>query len=138
MKNPRKTILYLFLIFHLLNFIGALYIDARQDDLGFLLSMKGYLPWMKYFAMTGLVLFLVAYIVVLRDTRLLRKTVEQSKEDHTLLKAKLFDLQEASKNTNTSFSSATTEEPSKTTLDITDEKEEKEESGESEEEQTSP
>ena len=95
MKNPRKTITYIFLSYLLIFVFGALYIDARQDDLGFLLSIKGYLPWMKYFAILGLVLFLVAYIVVLRDTRTLRKNVNQAKEEHTLLKAKLFDLQEA-------------------------------------------
>jgi hypothetical protein len=94
MKNPRKTIIYLFLIFHLLHFIGALYIESRQDDLGFLLSIKGYLPLMKYFALSGLILFLIAYIVLLRETRFLRKEVTLAKEEHTELKAKLFDLQE--------------------------------------------
>jgi hypothetical protein len=107
MKNHRKTLIYLFLIFHLLHFIGALYIDAKQDDLGFLLSIKGYLPWMKYFALSGLVLFLVAYIVIMRDTRLLRKSVEQAKEEHTTLKAKLFDFQEASKKSETSMATST-------------------------------
>ena len=107
MNNPRKTVIYLFLIFHILQFIGALYIDARQDDLGFLLSIKSYLPWMKYFALSGLVLFLVAYIVVMRDSRFLRKSVNQAKEEHTSLKAKLFDFQEASKKSDTSISTAT-------------------------------
>ena len=107
MKNPRKTVIYLFLIFHLLHFIGALYIDSRQDDLGFLLSIKGYLPWMKYFALSGLVLFLVAYIVVLRDSRILRKSINLAKEEHTSLKAKLFDFQEASKKSDTSISTTT-------------------------------
>lgn len=110
MKNPRKTLIYIFLIFHLVHFIGALYIDARQDDLGFLLSIKGYLPWMKYFALTGLVLFLVAYIAVMRDSRLLRKSVDQAREEHTSLKAKLFDFQEASRKSDASVSSSTSKE----------------------------
>jgi hypothetical protein len=110
MKNPRKTLIYIFLIFHLIHFIGALYIDARQDDLGFLLSIKGYLPWMKYFALTGLILFLVAYIAVMRDTRLLRKSIDQAREEHTSLKAKLFDFQEASRKSDTPVSTTTSVE----------------------------
>lgn len=94
MKNPGKTLIYLFLTFHLLHFIGALYIDSRQDDLSFLLSMKGYISWMKYFALSGLVLFISAYFIVTRDARILTKSLENSKEEQTALKAKLFDLQE--------------------------------------------
>lgn len=116
MKNPRKTLIYIFLIFHLIQFIGALYIDARQDDLGFLLSIKGYLPWMKYFALTGLVLFLAAYIAVMRDTRLLRKSIDQAREEHTSLKAKLFDFQEASRKSDFPVPTTTaTETPEKET-----------------------
>lgn len=133
MKNPRKTIIYLFLIFHLLQFIGALYIDARQDDLGFLLSIKGYLPWMKYFALSGLVLFLIAYIVVLRDTRSLRKAVEQAKEEHTTLKAKLFDLQEATKKQGSALPTSSRPEVSEKPADIPpEEKGVEDESGEKE------
>ena len=97
MKNPRKTLVYIFLTYLLIFEFGALYIDARQDDLGFLLSIKGYLPWMKYFASIGLVLFIISYIVIIRENRTLRKSVDQAKEEHTMLKAKLFDFQEASK-----------------------------------------
>ena len=124
MKNPRKTIIYLFLIFHLLQFIGALYIDARQDDLGFLLSIKGYLPWMKYFALTGLVLFLVAYIVVIRDTRSLRKALNQAKEEHTTLKAKLFDLQEVTKKSETTVAATSAADTTKEIPDKATEEEE--------------
>jgi len=124
MKNPRKTLIYIFLIFHLIQFIGALYIDARQDDLGFLLSIKGYLPWMKYFALTGLVLFLASYIAVMRDTRLLRKSIDQAREEHTSLKAKLFDFQEASRKSDSSVPTTTSEEtPEKETEENGDEDE---------------
>ena len=124
MKNPRKTIIYLFLIFHLLHFIGALYIDARQDDLGFLLSIKGYLPWMKYFALSGIVLFLVAYIVVLRDTRFLRRELTQAREEHTALKAKLFDYQEAAKKSTATPSVPQVEETSASTASVDEENDE--------------
>ena len=132
MKNPRKTIIYLFLIFHLLHFIGALYIDARQDDLGFLLSIKGYLSWMKYFALTGVVLFLVAYIVVLRETRFLRKEIKLAKEEHTALKAKLFDYQEASKRPDQALADAETIEEEAVTQSGIDEEEEEKDNSEAE------
>ena len=63
---------------------------------------------MKYFALTGLVLFLVAYIVVIRDTRSLRKALNQAKEEHTTLKAKLFDLQEVTKKSETTVAATST------------------------------
>ena len=94
MKNPRRTLFYIFLGYHLFLFLGTLYVDSRQDDLGFLLNIKGYIPWMKYYAFLGLILFLVAYVVVVRDNRVLAKDVSKSKDEHTKLKAKLFDLEE--------------------------------------------
>jgi hypothetical protein len=97
MKNPRKTLFYLFLAYNAILFIGSMYVDSKQNDLGFLLNFKSYIPWMKYITFTGLVLFLVSYVIVNRDIRLIGSEVKKSKEEHTTLKAKLFDLQEASK-----------------------------------------
>lgn len=99
MKNPRKSLFYLFLAYNLLLFLGSVYVDTKQEDLGFLLNVKSYIPWMKYFTFLGLVLFLVAYVVFTRDLRLINKEIKKSKEEHTQLKAKLFDLQEQSTST---------------------------------------
>lgn len=71
--------------------------DSKQDDLGFLLNVKYYIPWMKYFTFLGLVLFFIAYVAVTRDVRLMSKDLSKSKEEHMHLKAKLFDLQEESR-----------------------------------------
>lgn len=97
MKNPKKTLFYLFLAYNALLFIASMYIDSKQNDLGFLLNFKSYIPWMKYITFSGLVLFLVSYVVINRDIRLIGSEVTKSKDEHTMLKAKLFDLQEASK-----------------------------------------
>lgn len=97
MKNPKKTLFYLFLAYNALLFIGSMYVDSKQNDLGFLLNFKSYIPWMKYITFSGLVLFLVSYVVINRDIRLIGGEVTKSKDEHTMLKAKLFDLQEASK-----------------------------------------
>jgi len=97
MKNPRRTLFYFFLVYNIILFLGALYMDSKQDDLGFLLNVKYYIPWMKYFTFFGLVLFFIAYVVVTRDVRLTSKDLNKSKEEHMHLKAKLFDLQEESR-----------------------------------------
>ncbi len=97
MKNPRKTLFYLFLAYNALLFVGSMYVDSKQDDLGFLLNFKSYIPWMKYITFSGLILFLVSYVVVNREIRLIGSEVRKSKDEHTMLKAKLFDLQEAGK-----------------------------------------
>jgi len=94
MKNPRKTLFYLFLAYNLILFLGSVYIDSNQNDLGFLLNIKSYISWAKYFTFLGLVLFFVAYVVFNRDIRLINKEVKKSKDEHTMLKAKLFDMQE--------------------------------------------
>ena len=54
---------------------------------------------MKYYTFFGLVLFLIAYVVINRDIRIISSDVKKSKDEHTMLKAKLFDLQEANKST---------------------------------------
>jgi hypothetical protein len=94
MKNPRKLLFYFFLAYNLFLFLGAVYVDSNQNDLGFLLNIKSYIPWMKYFTFLGLVLFFVAYVVFNRDIRIVNKEVKKSKDEHTMLKAKLFDMQE--------------------------------------------
>ena len=99
MKNPRKTLFYFFLAYNAMLFIGSIYMDSKQNDLGFLLNFKAYIPWMKYFTFFGLVLFLIAYVVINRDIRIISSEVKKSKDEHTMLKAKLFDLQEANKST---------------------------------------
>ena len=96
MKNPRKTLFYIFLAYNLILFITSIYVDTKQDDLGFLLNAKSMIPWVKYFTFFGLVLFLIFYVVYSRDLRLVSKEVQKTKDEHTVLKAKLFDLQEQS------------------------------------------
>lgn len=94
MKNPRKSLFYIFLAYNLLLFIGSIYMDSKQNDLGFLLNVKSFIPWMKYFTFLGLIIFMVAYVVFNRDIRIINMEVKKSKDEHTMLKAKLFDLQE--------------------------------------------
>ena len=94
MKNPRKSLFYIFLAYNVIIFLSSIYIDTKQDDLGFLLNVKSLIPWMKYFTLFGLVLFFVYYVIYSRDLRIASKELLKSKEEHTILKAKLFDLQE--------------------------------------------
>lgn len=111
---------YLFLAYNLVLFLGSLYVDSNQNDLGFLLNVKSYIPWMKYFTFFGLVLFFVAYVIFNRDIRVINKEVRKSKDEHTLLKAKLFDLQEQSGSVSSPVIEASTETEKDDPSDISD------------------
>jgi hypothetical protein len=68
-----------------------------DNNTSLLFSMVQYVPLFKYVTLMGLVLLIVDFVWALRATKDLEK--EKSALNHELntLKAKLFDLQEASK-----------------------------------------
>ena len=95
MKNPRKLLFYSLLTYFIIVFLGALYIDSKSAFE--LIDAVKFTPEMKYVSLFGILLFLIFYVVVTRDTRVMGKEIDKLKNDHTSLKAKLFDLQEESR-----------------------------------------
>lgn len=95
MKNPRKLLFYSLLTYFIIVFLGALYIDSKSAFE--LIDAVKFIPAMKYVSLFGILLFLIFYVVVTRDTRVMGKEIDKLKNDHTSLKAKLFDLQEESR-----------------------------------------
>ena len=91
MKNPRKLLFYSLLTYFIIVFLGALYIDSKSAFE--LIDAVKFIPAMKYVSLFGILLFLIFYVVVTRDTRVMGKEIDKLKNDHTSLKAKLFDLQ---------------------------------------------
>ena len=73
---------------------SAFIADHYQNDLGFLISMKGYIPFVKYFFILGFILFIVSYAFMRTNSRDYKKEVEKYESDKKALKVKLFDLQE--------------------------------------------
>ena len=94
MSKSLKFFWILFGVYFLLAEISTLIADYYQNDLGFLISMKGYIPLMKYWALLGLILYTISYIIVRVNQKNRSKDLEYLKAEKRELKAKLFDLQE--------------------------------------------
>lgn len=93
--NRNRLIFYaVFAVFHLCAFIFTVMLD---NDTSLLFSMVKYVPWFKYATLLGLVMLVIDVIwswIINRDSQ-----KEKGALTHELntLKAKLFDLQEAAK-----------------------------------------
>jgi len=98
--NKNRLIFYsIFATFHLFLVIFAFYIESQKDDFNFLFSVLKWISVMKYGAIFGLILVSLDVIwswILNRDSQ-----KEKAALTHELntLKAKLFDLQEASRKT---------------------------------------
>ncbi len=94
MSNSRKIIWIAFALFMFFQ-MGTSYItNKNQDNLGFLMEMKNYIPYMLYFSLAGVILFLVSFMVYQLDSMKGKKQIAQLEQDKNELKAKLFDMQE--------------------------------------------
>jgi ABC-type transport system involved in cytochrome bd biosynthesis fused ATPase/permease subunit len=96
--NKRRVIFFtIFGVYHLIIFIFTSYIDVQKQDLGVLTRMYGALLLFKYGAILGLLLFVTDFIWSWRFTKSVEKEQEALKFEINNLKAKVYDLQEASK-----------------------------------------
>lgn len=94
MSKSQKFFWLIFGLYFLLAQLGTLVADYYQNDLGFLINMKGYIPLMKYFSLLGLVLFTIGYVMMRLGKKSRTKEHGYLKGEKRELKAKLFDLQE--------------------------------------------
>ncbi len=95
MSTLRKTIWIAFAIFMLVQ-LGSSYLTHKnQDNLSFLMEMQSYIPYMLYFSLIGIVLFILSFMVYQLDGRKKKKQIARLEQDKNELKAKLFDMQEA-------------------------------------------
>jgi hypothetical protein len=95
--NRKRLIFYaIFAAFHLGAFIFTIVIENNTT---MLFSMVKYIPWFKYGTLFGLILVIIDVIwswIINRDST---KEKEQLAGELKMLKAKLFDLQEAARST---------------------------------------
>jgi hypothetical protein len=98
MKKNRLIFYTVFAVFHLCAFIFTV---VLENNTSMLFSMVKYVPWFKYVTLLGLILIIVDFVWALRTNK--ETASEKSALSHELntLKAKLFDLQEAGKNSST-------------------------------------
>ena len=94
MSNSRKVIWISFALFMFFQ-MGTSYITSKNhNNLSFLMEMKDYIPYMVYFSLAGVILFLFSFMVYQLDGMKANKQITQLENDKNELKAKLFDLQE--------------------------------------------
>lgn len=93
--NKNRLIFYaVFAIFHLCALIFTVMLD---NDTALLFEMVSYVPWFKFATLIGLLLFVIDVIwswIINRDSQKEKLALMQ---ELNVLKAKLFDLQEAEK-----------------------------------------
>lgn len=99
MKKPKLIFYLIFGIFHLFTFLSTLYLDTQSENLGFLFKIQKYIPLMKYWALLGLVLIIIDMVMASFSQRTHQKDLEALEKENNTLKAKMFDLQEARRET---------------------------------------
>ncbi|HEY5690860.1 MAG TPA: hypothetical protein VIS49_05330 [Cyclobacteriaceae bacterium] len=97
MKKRRLIFFAIFGVYHLIILIFTSYIDAQKQDFGVLTSLYSYLHLFKYGAALGLVLLAIDFIWSWRINILTNRESESLNFEINNLKAKVYDLQEASK-----------------------------------------
>ncbi len=95
MSNSRKIIWISLAIFMFIQLGSSYLTNKNQNDLSFLMEMKNYIPYMLYFSLVGITLFLFSFMVYQLDGIKAKKKIAQLEQDKNELKAKLFDMQEA-------------------------------------------
>ena len=98
MKKSTKVFWISFAVYSVLTFLGTLMIEQNENNLGFLINMKGYIPLMKYYTFLGLVFFAVAFFSMWRSHLRKFKTINRLEEEKRELKATMYDLKKKAEN----------------------------------------
>lgn len=99
MKQNRLIFYAVFAAFHLFLLIFTLYVESNKNDFAFLTQMLKWMSLMKYGAMLGLALLIADVVWTMITSNENNREKAALNHEINTLKAKLFDLQEASKQT---------------------------------------
>jgi hypothetical protein len=92
--NRKRLILYLiFAVYQILSFIFTVMVDGHLDLLGLL----KFIPAFKFIAAIGVILILVDFTWYWLDERTSRRKLDAQEKENNILKAKIYDYQEAAK-----------------------------------------
>jgi hypothetical protein len=97
MRNIHKAFWISFAVYSLLTFLATVVIERNENDLGFLINMKGYIPLMKYYTLVGLLFYLVAFGLMFKSRLKIGKMTSEFDLDKKELKAKISDLKRLQK-----------------------------------------
>ncbi len=99
MKKPKSIFFIVYFLFHIALLVVSIYVNYRSEDFEFLLWLRGKMSMMVYVSAIGLILFFINVLVAGLDKRSSEKEITALQSEVNSLKAKMFDLQEASKTT---------------------------------------
>ncbi|HWA34782.1 MAG TPA: hypothetical protein VG737_11655 [Cyclobacteriaceae bacterium] len=92
--NRKRLLLYLiFAVYQISSFVFTIMVDGHLDLLGLL----KYIPTFKFIAAIGVILIIVDFGWYWIDHRANRKKLEEQEKENNILKAKIYDYQEAEK-----------------------------------------
>ena len=97
---PRKRlILYLaFAVYQVISFIFTILVDGHLDLLGLL----KFIPWFKYITFLGVTFIIVDFVWFWMDRRAAKQRQSDLEKENNVLKAKIYDFQEAAKTSSVS------------------------------------
>lgn len=94
MKKGKTIFLIVYLVFHLVLLVAAIVVNQRAEDFKFLFSVRDNMGAAVWFAVVGLILFILNAMMVSISTRNHEKTEEKLRQEINTLKSKLYDLQD--------------------------------------------
>ncbi|GAA0890566.1 hypothetical protein GCM10009122_02440 [Fulvivirga kasyanovii] len=99
MRKPRSIFYIIYFLFHIGLLLVSIYVNYKSEDFEFLLKLRVRMDLMIYVAIAGLVLFFIDIMLITMEVRNHKKERERLEHEVNSLKAKMFDLQEATKST---------------------------------------
>jgi hypothetical protein len=94
MTKNRIIFFSIFAAYHLIGFIFTLMIDK---DTSLLFSIVSYISWFKYGTFFGLILLVVDFVWSWKINKESKAKEEAARHENNVLKAKVYDFQEAGK-----------------------------------------
>ena len=97
MNKRRRIFFIIFGSYHLFILIFVLFIEAQKADLSLLYSLYGKIALMRWGAVLGLLLFVIDASWNFFETKSSGKEKEAMRHENNTLKARVYDLQQPSK-----------------------------------------
>lgn len=97
MKRAKSIFYFIYFLFHIGLLLASIYVNYKSEDFEFLLKLREKMEVMIYVSIVGLLLFGVDVILVTMAMRNHRKEKEKLEHEVNSLKAKMFDLQDATR-----------------------------------------
>lgn len=109
MKKPKSIFYFIYFLFHIALLGVSIYVNYRSEDFEFLLWLRERMSLMVYVSIAGLILFIINIIMITMSFRSFNKETERMLKEVNGMKAKMFDLQEASHSSTTTAINTTSE-----------------------------